>query len=498
MLNRLSALLGSRGARLASGPAAAALVLFAEPPADQPLIPFAAALAAWMALWWITEAVPLAVASLLPLLLLPAFGVLSAEETARQYMNSTVFLLLGGFVIALAAEKSGLHRRVALGILSRARGSAPRLLWGFLLTGALISMWMSNTAVAILMAPIALAVIASLEATRAPGQRGLSAALALSIAWGASVGGIGTPVGSPPNLVFMQQYHLAFPGEPAVTFLEWTAFAAPLMLAMLAAGQGILWLTLCRGSRLPERGHDALGQERQALGRLSRDEALVAGVFCTAVLLWFFRAPLHLGATVVPGWGQYFSGPDGRMLVDDGSVSILAAVLLFVLPSIRRPHQALIDWEDAARLPWGTVLLFGGGFALAEGLIVSGFSDWCGGQFAALAGLSPAALIGASYLFTSLVGELASNTAVAQIVLPVAAAASKATALLPVMLMLPIALASSLDFILPAATPPNAIALATGKVNVRQMISVGLVMELACAALTVAAILLWGPVALRL
>lgn len=496
MRARLPAWLSSRPVRLASGPLAGALAMAMVPAGQQPLMPFAAALAAWMAVWWVTEALPLAVTALLPLLLLPALGVTSTEAVAAKYMNSTVFLLLGGFTIALAAEATGLHRRVAYLVLNQARGSRARLLWGFLVTGALISMWMSNTAVAILMAPIALAVISRLE--RDGAGKGIAAAIALAVAWGASIGGIGTPVGSPPNLIFMQQYHLALPDAQAVTFLEWTALCAPLMLVMLAVGQAILWLLLCRGDKTAARQGCPVLQTGEQLGRLGRDELLVALVFCLTVLLWFFRAPLHLGAIEVPGWGVVFAGRGGQMLVDDGTVAILACMLLFMLPSASRPGKALLSWDEAKRLPWSTVLMFGGGFALAEGLMVSGFSEWCGSQLGRLSGLGTGGLLLSGYLFTSLLGELASNTAIAQIVLPIAAAASHAVNLAPALLMLPIALASSLDFILPAATPPNAIALATGKVTVRQMIGVGLVMELACAALVVLAMLYWAPIALRI
>jgi sodium-dependent dicarboxylate transporter 2/3/5 len=358
---------------------------------------------------------------------------------------------------------------------------------------------MSNTAVALMMMPIAMAVVHRLGQSK-PGQAAerLSTALVLAVAFGASIGGIGTPVGSPPNLIFMEQYAKAFPNGPAITFLSWTLLCTPLMLVLLLLAWASLYFPLGRGSEL-RGGALALSEDEHRLPRISGEEVKVLLVFVGAVLCWLFRSPLHLGTFTVPGWGSWFTGRGTASLVDDGTVAVFATILLFILPAgAKAGGGPLLRWKDLERLPWGTMLLFGGGFALAEGLQSSGLSAWIGTQLAALASLPPLLMLVAVYMSTSAFGELASNTAVAQVLLPIAASISETARLSPALLMIPVAIAASLDFLLPAATPPNAIAVATGKVSPRQLLMYGLFIEIVSAFVTAAAMFWLAPYVLAL
>jgi sodium-dependent dicarboxylate transporter 2/3/5 len=476
-----------------AGPLVALLLeLLAQPAAQDAPMLRVAGIALWMSIWWVSEAVPLAITALLPFVCFPLLGILPSEQVAGEYFNSTVFLFLGGFMLALAIERWQLHRRIALAVLSLFGAQPSRLVLGFLVATGFLSMWMSNTAVALLMMPVALAVIARLEASGGPQPR-LGAALVLAVAYAASIGGIGTPLGSPPNLVFMRQYSLSFPDAAPVSFAQWTLFCVPLMLLMLLLAWALLQWRFLRAGTLLAGSAQLLREERASLGPPGREEWAVGAVFVLTALLWLTRAPLALGTLNVPGWGSLFPGPGGVSLADDGTVAVLATLALFLIPARRTVGGgALLRWEDAQRLPWGFVLLFGGGFALAEGVVSSGLSAWCGERLGVVAGLPPFILVLAVYLFTSLFGELASNTAIAQVVLPIAAGISIVGGVHPLLLMLPVALASSLDFILPTATPPNAIALATGRVDIRQLVSTGLIVEFACAGIVVLGMWLLG------
>ncbi len=459
---------------------------------DRPMLRVAG-LAVWMSIWWITEAVPLAVTAMLPFVMFPLLGVMGASATAEQYFNSTVFLFIGGFMMAFALERWELHRRIAGFVLRIFGARQDRLLLGLMLATAFISMWMSNTAVTLLMMPVALS-LCDLSQLIREGRSNLATALVLGVVYSASIGGLGTPLGSPPNLVFLRIHAMSFPDAEPLGFLQWMLFCVPLLLVCLF----VCWLLLRQrflgrlGSLLYVGAKPSKGQRGIPL---TREQWLTGGIFCLAALLWLTRAPLAIGSFSFSGWGGLFADAQGHSLVDDGSVAILATLLLFILPASRlRGGGALLRWEDAQKLPWGIVLLFGGGFALAEGVIGSGLSEWCGEQLGMLALLPPLLLILLAYGFTTLLGELASNTAVAQMVLPITAGLAMSAGLPPLMLMMPVTLGSSLDFILPSATPPNAIALATGHVDIGQLVRTGLQMEVTCAVLvTLAMWLLGGP-----
>lgn len=436
-----------------------------------------------MAIWWMTECAPLPVTSLLPVVLLPLFGVMSSEAVAAEYFNSTVMLFLGGFLIALAIQRWNVHRHIALSIL-RVSGSSPRgLLLTFMAATAFISWWVNNTATTMMMLPIAVAITTQLAAEFGEEKTaGFTRSMLLAAAYASSIGGLATPVGTPTNLILMRQYELLFPDAPQITFGHWMLFFVPLSTMLLL----VCWLLLerlCGGLNVTLRG-DIIKKELRELGPMRIDQRIVFAVFCAAAVLWITRSPVEIGSRVFPGWGMLFSHIDaaGKLLqyVDDGTVAIALAAILFLIPSRTPGSGGLMRWEDTRHLPWGTVILFGGGFALAEAFAASGLGDWFGMQLTGLGYLHPLLLILAIYGTITLLSEFASNTAASQLVLPIVASVAAALGLPPLTLMLAAANGASLDFILPSSTPPNAMVLATGKVSVAQMVRIGAVIEGMC------------------
>ena len=475
------------------GPAAAiALLVFADLDPSRPAATPMAAVAVWMAVWWITEAVPLAATALLPVALYPLLGIMSGRAVAPVYFNSIIFLFLGGFVVALAMERWKLHRRIALAVILAVGGHARGVLMGFMAAAAFLSMWISNTATTMMMVPIAGAVIRRVEKHHpGPGSRRFGVALLLGTAYGASVGGLATLIGTPPNPLFVSNLALLFPAAPEVSFASWMILGLPLSLLMLAAA----WLVLTAGFRLGRlRGlidRSVFEQERRRLGPMSWEEKIVLADFVLLAALWLTRAGLDLGATRLPGWSDLL--PHGHLL-DDGTVAIAVALLLFLAPSRERPGR-IMDWPAARNLPWGVVLLFGGGFALAHGFTASGLTLWLGERLAGLDALPPPVLVISICLGMTFLTELTSNTATTQMALPVLAAAAVGIDANPLLLMVPATLSASCAFMLPVATPPNAIIFGTGRVRIADMVRVGIVLNLVGAVLITLCIYFLGEAA---
>ena len=486
---------------LFAGPGLAALTLLLDLAPGQPSVTRMAAVAIWMAIWWMAEAVPLAVTALLPLVLFPALGIQDGKHVAGQYINHVIFLFVGGFVVALAMQRWNLHRRIALFVLNIAGVQPRRMLAGFMISTAFLSMWISNTASAMMMVAIALAVVVELEASLAKEDAGrLSVALFLGVAYGASIGGISTLVGTPPNLSFARIFAILYPAAPEISFASWFAFAFPLSVAFLAITWGYLAFRFC-----PNRvglAADHFYKEQQRLGPISFAEWVVLLDFSVMVVLWLTRADLEFGTLRVPGWSNWFDNPE---YFNDGSVAIAVAIVLFVVPARTPPPTArnaeenrgedesrVMSWKACADLPWGVVLLFGGGFAVASGFIDSGLSAWLGRHLQSMEGLPAwAAVLVTSTLLTFLT-ELTSNTATTEIMLPVVASAANAMALHPLLLMVPATLSCSCAFMLPVATPPNAIVFGSGRVPMGQMIRTGLVLNLVGVVLIVGTIFTLG------
>ncbi len=465
-----------RAVGLIIGPLLFALLLWGwGGPPERPLVGAMAAVAALMAVWWMTEAVPLAVTSLLPLVFYPLLGISDARKVPGHFFNEIIVLFLGAFLIALAMERWNLHRRIALHLISAVGVTPGRVVAGFLLAAALLSMWISNTATALMMLPIGLAVVAQIEALAGTDRaRPLALGLMLAIAYGCSIGGIATPVGTPTNLAFLKIYRDTFPDAPSISFGEWMLFAVPIAVAMLAATWFLLVKVFCRcevGLRLDR---DVVQGELRGLGRMTYEERLVAGVFVLAAVLWIFRQDLNLGVVTIPGWVGLHPA---FAAVDDSTVAILLALSLFLVPA-RSQAGALLDGATFSRVPWDILLLFGGGFALAAGFTSTGLSSHLAQGLGALGHVPEVvALIIVCALLTFLT-ELTSNVATATMFLPVLAAWAVAEQINPLILMIPATISASMAFMLPVATPPNAVIFSSRRVRIAEMARTGLAINL--------------------
>jgi len=427
---------------------------------------------AWMAIWWVTEAVPLAVTSMLPLVLFPLLSVRGIRNVAPNYTEHMVFLFLGGFILALAVERSGLHRRLALGILHRVGSSPRRLVWGFLLATALLSMWLSNTATTLMMLPIAAGVVDRV----AEGKTGMR--LFLAVAFGASIGGLGTLIGTPPNLVLAGMAPNLVKGITPLTFGGWMLFGIP-MVALLLPVAGLL---LGRGLSRKESGaRESLEAERRSLGRMQARERRVAVLFGLTALAWISRSGMSFGAFSIPGWSHLFANPK---MVSDAVPAVAAAILATLIPVGGGEPRPLVSWDEIRHgVPWGVLLLFGGGFAVADAVGAVGVDDWLARQLHGLAALPLPLMILAVALIAMGATELTSNTATATLLMPVMAALAKVLEVPPYLLMVPATVACSCAFMLPVATPPNAIVIGSGHVSAPDLFREGIRLNLIAAVI---------------
>lgn len=456
-------------------------IYFLNFPIDRQLNPEAQrlfAIAALMAVWWITEAIPLAVTSLLPLILYPALGIMKTSEISPHYMNHLIFLFMGGFFIAEAIQKWELHRRFALGTIYWLGKSPKSLILSFMLVAAFMSMWISNTATAIMLMPIGIAVIRQLrngDGDIEPKSRSFETVLMLGIAYACSIGGTATLIGTPPNLVFAGIYKTFFPGEPEVYFSKWIALIIPLSIILLLIAFLYLAFVVLKKSNLPEIQNRAfLKKEIDSLGKLSREQKRVLIVFVCTALLWIFRGDISLGSFKIPGWAGLIGLADK---VQDSTVAVAMATLLFIIPGEKNGEPAkrnLLVLRDFAKIPWDILLLFGGGFALAEGIQQTGLADYLAQSLKFISHFPLPLLLFIVCISITLLTELTSNTAVATTFLPVMATFAKLTGVHPLIIMLPATIAASCAFMLPVATPPNAIVFGTRYVSLKNMVSVGL------------------------
>ena len=435
-----------------------------------------ASVAGLMVVWWITEALPLAATALVPLVLFPLLGITSGNEVAAVYMNSTIFLFIGGFVLALSMQRWDLHTRIALRVISWFHGSAMFMVLGFMATSAFLSMWISNTATATMLLPIGLAVYSrAADQLTERDKQSLLTAMMLGIAYSCSIGGTATLIGTPPNLAMQRIFLISFPSAPEITFAQWLLFALPLSFTMLI----ITWLVI--SYRYTGRGFTALQFSSSEIREMSSkpmsyEEKAVAAVFSLTALCWMFRQDIVIGGLTIPGWSNLF---DNASLVNDGTIAVAAALVLFCIPARnRQQYSRIADSEIISKLPWNIVLLFGGGFALARGFTVSGLSEYIGQQFIGMQDLDPTALVAGIASIVVFLTEVTSNTATSQILLPVAASVAKQIEINPLLLMLPVTLSASMAFMMPVATPPNAIVFASGRLHIRDMIKTGFIINL--------------------
>lgn len=453
------------------------IILFFDLQPDNPKVTLTAGIALFMSVLWISEAIPLAATSLLPLVLFPLLGVLSGKEIAGAYINSTIFLFLGGFLIAIAMEKWNLHKRIALNLISLFGVKPQRIILGFMVAAAFISMWISNTATAVMLLPIAMAILKKIDEESGGGDKKFAIALMLGIAYACSVGGVGTLIGTPPNLVFQRIYSISFPDRPEIVFSQWMIYGVPLSITMLTIIYFLLTKVLFRFKNQNAVDPNLIKDEKSKLGKMTREEKLVAMVFATTALLWIFRKDLNIGFISIPGWSNLLPFPK---LIDDGTVAVLMSVLLFMLParSDEKNGGSILGLDAFKKVPWDIILLFGGGFALARGFISSGLSNYFGGQLASLANIPPILIILVICLTITFMTELTSNTAINDMVLPILASLAVTINIQPELLMIPATISASMAFMMPVATPPNAIVFGSGKLRVKDMARAGIMLNL--------------------
>ena len=400
--------------------------------------------------WWIFEPIPIPVTSLLPLALMPMVGVLTPAQTGAAYGSPLILLLMGGFLLSRGMESTGAHKRVALGVIRLVGSESPRrLVLGFMISGAALSMWISNTATVLMLLPVALAVLDSAEQ-----KERLAAPLLLGLAWSCSIGGMGTPIGTPPNLIFMQVYEDAT-GQ-AIGFAQWMLWGVPVVVTMIAVTA--LWLTRSLPNRL------LVTLPETTAWRSAEKRVLV--VFGLTGLAWMTRSEPF------GGWRELLGIPGAN----DASVAFLAVIVLFVLRD--NEGTPLITWQEAARIPWGVLLLFAGGICLASAFVASGLSAVAGEALVVLTTLPTYLMLLLICLAVTFMTEATSNTATTALLMPILAAAAIAAGVEPALLMVPAAMSASCAFMLPVATAPNAVIYGTDRVGISTMFREGLLLNL--------------------
>ena len=431
------------------------------------------AVAAWMITWWVTEATPVAVAALLPIVVFPAMGIFSVGEVTQPYANPVIFLFMGGFFIALGLEEHGLHRRLALNLVHLTGTSANGIILGFMLATAFLSMWISNTAATIMMLPIASTVISLISQTvnNNKGMSLFSLSLMLGIAYSANIGGMATVIGTPPNVVFAG-YAKELIGTN-IDFSKWMMIGIPVSAIMVFVTYILLTRILYRNKLgKMETASGLIGAELLKLGKMSKEEKLVAAIFGLTAFMWIFKLPVNRLI--------------GKEILNDTTTAIIGGILIFTVPADFKKGHNLVPWEATIRMPWGILLLFGGGLTLAKAMESTGLIS----IIAALVennNLSPVIVylvLISSMLFLT---ELMSNVALATIFLPVAIGIAGGLGLDPLLLSIPLAMASSCAFMLPVSTPPNAIVFSSGHVSINQMVRTGFTLNVISVLLLLAA-----------
>jgi solute carrier family 13 (sodium-dependent dicarboxylate transporter), member 2/3/5 len=419
---------------------------------------------ALMVCWWISEAIPVYATGLVPLVLFPMLDIADIKATAAPYADPLIFLFLGGFMIAQAIQRWGLHRRMALKLLSLT-GTSPRaLVGGFMGACAFLSMWISNTATAVMMLPIAVSVILLMEATdpEPESEQRFERALLLAIAWSCSIGGVATLIGTPPNAMLAAYLEREY--DISISFAGWMAFALPLSLFLLL----LAWWLLCAMFKLPStiiRGvTSVINAQRLELGPMNRGERLALAGFVLAALLWIFRAPL----TQWLPWLQ----------LSDAGIAIGVSLILFAVPVDARRGINVLNWDDARKLPWGVLLLFGGGLSLASALDNTGLAAHLGNYLTQAAAMPWWVIVAICVFVVVFVTEVMSNTAATAAFIPVVATVAVGVGESPLALAVPAALAASCAFMLPAATPPNAVVFGSGRLTIQDMARAGILFNL--------------------
>jgi len=463
------------------GPALFLLILFLPVPEGmKPQAMKTSAIAVLMAVWWITEAIPIPATSLLPIVLYPVLGIMGSKEVTLPYANHLIYLFMGGFFIAVTMERWNLHKRIAINTI-RLFGSSPtRLVLGFMTATAFLSMWISNTATTMMMVPIGLAIAKQArEYYTGPSDKfKFDTCLMLSIAYAASIGGVGTIIGTPPNGVLVSQIDKIFNVE--ISFAQWMKVGLPLVIIMIT----ITWLMMTRiifnlkNISLPE-GKEFISKELQKLGHIKKEEIIIICVGVFVSFCWISRSFLF----------KYL----GLNLVHDSTIAILGALLLFVIPSDFNKGKFLLDWKTAVKIPWDVIILFGGGLALAVGFKESGLALWIASNLTLLSAANILAFIFILILITIFLTEITSNTATSSLLIPVMASAAVSMGIHPYGPTVAACIAASYAFMLPVATPPNAVVFGSGCVTIPEMAKAGIWLNIIGTILITAVIMLLLP-----
>lgn len=459
-----------------------AILFFFSPAGLNPEAKAVLAVTVWVAVWWITEAIPIPVTSLLPIILLPITGALDGDLAASAYGDPIIFLFLGGFMIAMAMEKWDLHKRIAMNIVAVMGTGSKKIVLGFMISTGFLSMWVSNTAAVMMMIPIGTAITyQAAQIVKKSGDKSIDIhsfekTIIFGIGFAGTIGGLGTLIGTPPNIIMAAAINSLY--GVTISFADWMFVAAPVVFVLLI----VSWLYLVniafpiKFKELPG-GMDLIRSEKKKLGKMSSEEGLVLAVFLFAAFMWITRT--FLWVDIIPG-------------ISDAMIAITAAVLLFILPS-KNKGGALLDWSVSRDLPWGVLLLFGGGLAIAAGFGETGLAVWIGDQLTVLDGLSMFLVVVCVTTFVLFLTEITSNTATATMIMPVLAALALALNVHPFILMMPAAMAANCAFMLPVGTPPNAIIFATGKITIPEMVKAGFWINLFAIVLIVGAMYLIMP-----
>tara|TARA_R110001592_G_scaffold199132_3_gene447557 strand:- start:1164 stop:2654 length:1491 start_codon:yes stop_codon:yes gene_type:complete len=455
-----------------------AIVVYCLIPEGYGKAPFMASIVVVMAMCWVFEILPIPITSLLPIVLFPIFEIIDAKTTASFYGKDIIFLFLGGFILAKALQVSNLHQRIALHILNTIGSKPSQLVLGFMITTAFLSMWISNTSSVMVMMPIAISIIEQIKSSQQQQKivSKLAVSMLLGIAYSADIGGMATLIGTPPNMVFIEMYHEMFPNLPKVTFSQWLMLGVPLSIVFLFTG----WLLLTKVIfRIPKiklfESKNIIKDQLKGLGKITHDETLVGIVFGIAILLWITGSDIRFSDNFsIKGWRTAFNLP----MVTDATVAIATATLLFMIPSKKRKNEMLLKWNHAKDLPWGILLLFGGGFALAGGFEASGLSKVIGNLFTNVDISSPIILVIIVCFVLTFLTEITSNTATTNLVLPILAKASIVLGLDPRVLMIPATLSASCAFMMPVASPTQAIIFGSGYIEIKQMVRAGILFNL--------------------
>ena len=461
-----------------------------NPEESNPKIGMMIGIAIWMIGWWITEIVPIAITSLLPILVFPITGIISGEEISKVYFNEVIFLYIGGFLLALAIEKWEVHKRIASRTLIVFGQGTLQILAGFMLVTSLLSMWMSNTSIALLMLPIGISVVEKLKEIYSEKELGkFKTALLLGIAYASSIGGMATLIGTPTNLVFVKIYESAFKSGVKINFANWLIFAFPIYFILIVAAIIVLYLFFKPRKKLEIIDNTFFKIENMKLGKTSYEQKVVLFVFFLFAVLMIFRANIDIGSFQILGWSSMFDHSD---YIIDAVVAVFISILLFIIPSKTNPGKTIMDWETASKIPWGIILLFGGGFALEKGFEVSGLTHWITTKIGLLSGNNMIIIMLAACFTVLLITQFIANVTAAQALLPLCVALSISLNINPLLLMIPITFGASAAFLLPISTPPNAILFATGQIKMKEMLLPGLIL-IVISGLTISLVMnYWG------